>query len=326
MASNNHQLSAELNVDRLEATIAAAVSEWTEAQRDAHVHGRAMPPAPAVVRSQQTRRQLAQWAEHSLRARQLQLLCERANAAAQNGPHDVDTALRLDGATRALYDWARQYDGAPVVATPGPDRALRALIGRRLRSRSAAGEGRTRLAAAGIDLAAVRFFEPHAGANRRPHTYLISPPDRVAVVAHAAPTLASWRQVWHELGHAAFARSHDPQLSWSLRDAPSPVVHEAFAELFASRIDDADVIAALLQVDDDAAASISGWRVYRRQLWRDQLLAPQAPAANARYVIADALARALRVRTGPSTEAMATTIRAAAWQGAGYEWHELAGQ
>lgn len=326
MASNNRQLSAELNVDRLEATIAAAVSEWTEAQCDAHVHGRAMPPAPAVVRSQQTRRELAQWAESSLRARQLQLLCERANAAAQNGPHDVATALRLDGASRALYDWARHYDGDPVVAAPSPDRALRARIGQRLRLRSAVTEGQTRLAAAGIDLAAVRFAEPHAGATRRPHTYLISPPDRVAVVANAPPTLAGWRQVWHELGHAAFALSHDPKLPWSLRDAPSPVVHEAFAELFASRIDDADVIATLLEVDDDTAASIAAWRAYRRQLWRQQLLAPQAPAANARYVIADALARVLRAHTGPSAEAMATVIRAAAWQGAGWQWHELAGQ
>lgn len=326
MASSAQQLNAELQVARLEAVISAAVTEWTDAQLAAHVDGAAEPPVPAVMRSQRTLSALAGCATRSLRAHQLLGLCRRALVDAAGGPRDVAEALALDGVPAPIHAWARARARGLERAEIALDPQLRSLITERLRRRSAVAAGRRELCAAGVDLSGVRWFTPAAVGNRRPRTYLISPPANVAVVVTAEPSLASWRQVWHELGHAAFACGHDPSQPWSLRDAPSPVVHEAFAELFAGRIDDADVLAALLEVDTSTAESIATWRAYRRQCWRRQLLADDVPPHYARYLVADALAGALRSRLGPRTADIVDAITAAAWLGARYEWHELAGQ
>ncbi len=67
----------------------------------------------------------------------------------------------------------------------------------------------------------------------RSRTYLVAPPVDVRVIAGELHSAAGRRALAHELGHACYAVHHDPELPWSLADAPARCLHEAVAELFA---------------------------------------------------------------------------------------------
>jgi len=238
--------------------------------------------------------------------------------------------LELDGAKGDQLDYALAQVRPTSAERPGIADDVRARIADCLSGKSAVAEALAWLEGSGIDVSHVRIVEGIAGDKRPARTYLIDPPLRIGVVVSSEPTLASWREVWHELGHAAFAACHDAGEAWSMRDAPSPIVHEAFAELVAGQLERVGVLKQLLGVDTATAEQVAAWRRGRRQHWRewlcDHVHELTRPEGNARYLIADLLASQLRRQIGDEPRALAATIRAAAQAGARYEWHGLLGQ
>ncbi len=327
MASRPSDFDVELEVDRLEAIIEPAVVQWLRARLLAHERGAHGPPAPAELVSFRNLQALQGLAAYEARAEQLWRSCRRAHLHAATPPAGLEQLLAVDGASLAMLESAVDAARSEHVAQATLSADMRERISKALAHKSPVDVGLGWLSELGFDLTHVRIVEPGPGDARGSRTYLIDPPHDLAIVVSWQSTLSSWREVWHELGHAVFASCHQPEQAWSLRDAPSPIVHEAFAELVASRLDSAATLAQLVGLDAQEAQQVATWRRYRRHRWRlwlcDHIHEHTRPDGNARYVIADALARRLRVQVAADDGRLASTIRAAAAAGVHYEWKQL---
>ncbi|MBI4508769.1 MAG: hypothetical protein HY698_03975 [Deltaproteobacteria bacterium] len=76
--------------------------------------------------------------------------------------------------------------------------------------------------------------DDRAGKSAHAWTLPVDPPTDVRVLVPRIRGIHDWRQLFHEMGHAVYSASHEPTLSWVLRDAPCPHGHEGIAQLFAS--------------------------------------------------------------------------------------------
>lgn len=334
IGSADRELAIELEVDALEAELSVVAMEWLEARCNAHASGARAPAAPVALRSAERQLRLRELARNDVRARQLWCLCARATPA---GPEDdgYARALALDDLSttdvNAALAWAQQACAAEASSLATP---LRDQLRRRLREIDPVEAAIVTLAETGLSIGNAVVSAPAVATAALPRTYLIDPPHRVEIVIAVEPTLASWRQLWHELGHAAVAAHHDPADSWAMRDTP-PVVHEALAELVAAELERPATLERLLKVDSAAAEQLAHWRRGRRAHWlagvaqlveaeRDgKRVSPARPEGHARYLVAEHLAFRVRERTTRDPRQLAALIREVAGQGARYQWKAL---
>ncbi|RMH41990.1 MAG: hypothetical protein D6689_09545 [Deltaproteobacteria bacterium] len=131
----------------------------------------------------------------------------------------MDAALQAaGGGARVADDGASAWDGAAgTLAGRSPAAAVDAIA--------------EAVEALGLSLGGVHIDASLVGTAGpvRAWTVPVDPPRDVRVWVRAPHAPAGWRALAHELGHAAFARAHDPALPWGLRGGTPRAVHEAVA-------------------------------------------------------------------------------------------------
>ncbi len=265
--------SDELDVEQIEAELAAAVLDHRRAQWRAHVGG-AMPPLPPpelVARGQLARlsRLLARGPTGAT-LRRLQMMARAVRRA------------RVDADPQVARKVAR------ILATPGaPDGdALAALA--RARNRAAGGEGFGALLLRDEELTALPGLPPSpahepAREDRRSlppvdavRDYLarrgldpgevaaaaavsarcvaIDPPREVGISMDGGRGDAAIRRLAHEVGHLFAGRRRAADAPWPLADAPTRGIAEGVAEWFADAADSAGFSREVLGLSAPAAA------------------------------------------------------------------------
>ncbi len=234
-------------LDWLEPRVGEAVSEYLAARWREREHGvRRGPPLPAVLSDSRTRSRLEEWRRAARRGRTSR--CAEmlwrwfATAQVENDPAVVRALRARDSAALVAARNAavggdyrahvRDRDELPETIQIEPAGAPFGL------EPLAAGAGVQdvidRLGEAGLEVRGVELDVSLAAPEDAPVaacTFPVDPPHDVRVYVRAPHTARGLRLLAHELGHAAYASGHDPELPWSLRTAPSRAVHEGVAAL-----------------------------------------------------------------------------------------------
>jgi hypothetical protein len=165
----------------------------------------------------------------------------------------------VERASRAAWARARGMPALRVAPAAWPLDAALALA-------------RRWFAAAALPIDAVRITA-RAAMPLGYRTFLVDPPREIEVLVQAPHSSGTWRCLWHELGHAAYAAHHDPALPWSLRAAPSRCVHEAVAELCADAVDRSPLLEEIHRAGPTDVPALRRARAAARLRWRrEQLL------------------------------------------------------
>jgi hypothetical protein len=347
LSAHRDDLGHELAVERLEAQLGRWVREHLRAQWDAVRAGEVWPGWASELAHPRWHAQCAR-ARHTAdakvgaRATRLWRLATRlrvdadpaVRAAAARADTESGLAALAEARNRIARSLGFDHYGALVgalehVAAPGEGAAVEPVA--RQAAHGSTDAGLAWLASLGVEVGGVRW-ELRDGA--RPTTFAVDAPGDVRVVVPRPVSAGDWHAYAHEAGHAWLARSHDPNLPWSLRDAPTRLDHEAVAE-WVARATDSDAFAeAVLGADRTSAGrwararldarrvrrarrcarAIDEWRLYAEleplrgtEVWsapaRAQLVAD--PGAQLLYGAMDARADQLERRFGAVTNGTA---------------------
>jgi hypothetical protein len=301
-------LSIELELDRLDASIGAAVGEYL----DARWRGREMspdrgPPLPAALCDPATRERLAAWRHDSRRAEMLwrwtitaAVETDPAVAAAVRArdPRAVVTARNAAARRLGYPDYgqlaraqAGELDTPRAAGTRPP--APPKVPGTQFATPHSS-EMTRQLSAWGIDVTRATLDVKVGGTLAAGRTFPVAAPRDVRAFVRAPDSAAGARVLAHELGHVAYALGLDAGAPWSLRAAPSRAMDEAVATLverwLAPRAaTDADRAAARAERERRAYACADGAAVLSDAMIDD----PGAQLAyHQSHAIADVLERA----------------------------------
>ena len=100
-------------------------------------------------------------------------------------------------------------------------------------------------------------------------TYVVDPrAGDIRLLVGETTTIAAWRDLAHELGHAWYASKLDPGLPWLLALAAAPCVDEAIAGYFAAVVDSVSFMVEGLGMSERRAREVSAIRHRARWGWR----------------------------------------------------------
>ncbi len=293
----------ELEVDAIEARTRAVVTEHLVARWRAQRDGLVTPPSPASLADEQLWRRLTQWRRGlatGLLGRRVDQLWRLYGEAIVAGDVDVDAAAAGEGrgaveaAVAAHNRVARRLGWRDYYALSLAHAALDpATVGRCIATSERASRGpwqRARGAAPTpeetLPVPSLRVLVDHIGiaidarlrvdrsADCGARAYVVDPgAGDIRLLVGTEPSLAGWRELAHEIGHAWYASSLDPGLSWSLAIAAAPCLDEGVAECFAAVVDGVDFLVEGLGMSAARARAVSAARRRARWGWRRWQLA-----------------------------------------------------
>jgi len=132
------------------------------------------------------------------------------------------------------------------------------------------------LAWLGLPMAGVRVDLTSGQQSAVARTYPVAPPHDVRVVASRGRSVACARELWHELGHAAYAASAEPGTPWSIATAPARCLDEAVAEVFADLGESETYLLHHLGIPATEVAPLRQRRRIARLVWQRWQLARAA--------------------------------------------------
>ncbi|HUH01131.1 MAG TPA: hypothetical protein VML75_03990, partial [Kofleriaceae bacterium] len=286
------EFDLELLVEELEAKLGALVRDQVRGQWDAARSGRAAPRWPVELGAGHWTERCARAmtaADPALRARAAQLWRHALRARVHADPGVAAATARAEGEVGGLIALAGARNqvarahgfahfGALVIAVEGatepagiappppPAAAMPAAAG--------VAQALAWLQGLGIDAGGARWV---LAPGATPRTYVVDPPADVRVMAAPPRTGGQWHSLLHEAGHAWLAATHAPDLPWSLRDAPTRLMHEAVAEwVGGAAASEAFGVQVLGLPVEDARA----WAVHRREAGRVAVRRRRARAAD----------------------------------------------